>query len=760
MTSISRITRLRHPGVLRDFSWASDLPPFGRYNLIYGWNGSGKTTISKMFRALETRTPPTNGDVTFTINGIDVSSSTFGGATLPVRVFNRDFVSESIFPVRGDEVPPILIVGKESVEKQREVEQHRKSLIDAQTTSESKRSKKQSAERALDRHCIDRAAAIKDALRSSGQNTYNNYDKSNFRTRAQSMAAAGDKENHRLSDSDRDTLLAQHRASPKPKLQLLAYQLPGLKTRAETVSELLSTTVVSSVIQSLKDDPSLAGWVRQGLGLHQERHIDQCLFCEQALPTGRVSALEAHFSAAYERLMRRLDVEIDELYEAAKVGAALRLPNRAEFYEDLATEYDAAEAVLREALDSANGFLDSLVQALKDKKARAFETLEFKDSLPKVDSAAVGHLNEVIQRHNLACDDFQTRVIAARQRLEADFVSAALDEFQGLESSVVELGRAVDVADAEAKRLKEAIDRLEREIVEHRQPAEELNDDLRKYLGHSELRLEIKDTGYTITRNGIPAQALSEGETTAIALLYFLKSLKDRRFELAKGVVVLDDPVSSLDANALYLAFGFIHERTKEAAQLFILTHNFTFFRQVRNWFHHLKGQNKKYVEQRPARFYMLDYVRDGDQRCSSIEPLDPLLEQFESEYHYLFARIYRGAVAPTPLGLEENYVLPNMARRVLEAFLAFRQPATSGELWQKMQEVAFDETKKVRILRLLNTHSHGNTIGEPEHDPSLLGEAGAVLKDLLEFIKAQDLGHYEAMVQLVSPPAVEEAEA
>jgi wobble nucleotide-excising tRNase len=252
-------------------------------------------------------------------------------------------------------------------------------------------------------------------------------------------------------------------------------------------------------------------------------------------------------------------------------------------------------------------------------------------------------------------------------------------------------------------------------------------------------------------RNGIPAQALSEGETTAIALLYFLKSLKDRRFDLAKGVVVLDDPVSSLDANALYLAYGFIRERTKDAAQLFILTHNFTFFRQVRNWFHHLKGKDKK-----QARFYMLDCASDGGQRCSTIRPLDPLLEQYESEYHYLFARIYRGAAAPTPPMLEDNYILPNMARRLLEAFLAFRQPRASGELWQQLKDAKFDEAKKLRILRFLHTHSHGDAIGEPEHDPSLLSEAGSVLKDLVEFIKAQDPEHFAAMVELVEPPIEE----
>lgn len=753
--AISRIARLRHPGVLRDFTWAAELPTFGRYNLIYGWNGSGKTTISKLFRALETRTAPSTGEVTLSINGVDVSGHDFGQAVLPVRVFNRDFVTESVFPLGGGEVPPILVVGKESVEKQREVEQLKRSLADAQTAMESGRSKKRDAEKALDKHCIDRATGIRDTLRSPGSNPYNNYDKSRFRDRAEKMLEAGDGGVHRLGDSDRDKLLAQHRASPKPKLQPLTYELPVLKTLAETASELLSTTVVSAVLQALKDDPSLSGWVRQGLGLHQERHVDRCLFCEQIFSSGRLAALEAHFNAEYEQFIKRLDAEIDGLNTSAKAGAILTLPNRAEFYDDLTAEYDAAEAALRGAIGSTKGFLDSLVRVLTGKKARAFERLELDVGLLEVDFTTVPRLNEVIQKHNRACDDFQTRVTTARRRLEADFVSGVVDEFRSLEDSVHASETAVNEADTETKRLNKEIAKLEREIVEHRQPAEELDDDLRKYLGHSELRLEIKDTGYTITRNGIPAQALSEGETTAIALLYFLKSLKDRRFDLAKGVVVLDDPVSSLDANALYLAFGFIRERTKDAAQLFILTHNFTFFRQVRNWFHHLKGKDKK-----QARFYMLDCASDGNQRCSTIRPLDPLLEQYESEYHYLFARVYRGAAAPTPTVLEDNYILPNMARRLLEAFLAFRQPRASGELWQKLKDAEFDEATKLRILRFLHTHSHGDAIGESEHDPSLLGEAGSVLKDLLEFIKAQDPRHFAAMVGLVDPAAEEGGDA
>src|SRR5690606_40846036 len=101
--------------------------------------------------------------------------------------------------------------------------------------------------------------------------------------------------------------------------------------------------------------------------------------------------------------------------------------------------------------------------------------------------------------------------------------------------------------------------------------------------------------GYALTRGGQPVSHLSEGERTAIAFLYFLKSLQDKTFDMKNGIVVIDDPVSSLDANALFSAFGYMKERTKEAGQLFIFTHSFAFFRNVKKWFHCLnKHRDRK----------------------------------------------------------------------------------------------------------------------------------------------------------------------
>lgn len=760
MSRVSRISKMRVPGVFRDFRWSNDLPDFGRYNLIYGWNGSGKTTLSRVFRALESQKPLPSGDAILRIDGNDLGSADFGTTTLPVRVFNRDFVNETVFPTGGGEVAPIFVLGKESVEKQKQAERLKAEREATREQLDSAHTAKKDAETSLDEFCIERASAIKDALRSSGSNPYNDYNKTAFRSRAGQMVEDGDAVTHHLAETERERLLKQYRESPKPQLSLRGYRIPALQDVAVEVEGMLSVTVVSKAIEALKSDAQLSEWIRTGLNLHQKREADNCLFCEQPLTSTRLSTLEAHFSSEYENFLRRLDSKICELQAMSKQASVDTLPNKAELYDDLATEYEAAKQSLTQTTEVTRNFLDTLVTALTDKKGRPFDSLALEMAVPCVDTDAMESVNTVIRRHNQASEDFETRVSSARERVALDMIAARLDEFVRRQKDVADKKACILPLGHEVNRLTDEIQQLEREIVEHRQPAEELNEDLNKYLGHGELQLEIRETGYVITRNSVPAEALSEGETTAIAVLYFLKSLQDKRFELNNGLVVLDDPVSSLDANALYLAFGFIRERTTYAGQLIVLTHNFTFFREVRNWFHHLSGQGKKDINQRPARFYMLDFARRGVERFSIIRQLDPLLERYESEYHYLFARIFREATSSSPVTLEQNYALPNMARRLLEAFLAFRRPQVAGQLSKKLRSTNFDEAKKLRILRFVHTHSHGDTIGEPEHDPSLLGEAHAVLNDLLEFIKAEDPLHFEAMKELVEPPEEEQDRA
>jgi wobble nucleotide-excising tRNase len=745
---ITRIASLRHPGVLRDFTWPSDLPTFARFNLIYGWNGSGKTTISTFLRALELKTRPTLGEVTLSLQDTDVHSDEFSTTTLSVRVFNRDFVSENVFPIDGGDIPPIYIIGKESVEKQKEINRLKSDLAAVEADLDKAKSSKRIADRALDQFCVSKADNIRSNLRSAGSNRYNNYDKSTFRARANKMVRDGDETTCLLDYEMHDKSNAQLRSSPKPQIDEISCDLPDLYAHTDVVSAILDRVVGATVIESLKADPELSSWVHKGVTLHRSHDVHKCLFCEQTLPLNRLTALSAHFSEDFEKLMKDIATEIESLQATLRATTDLAFPYRAELHEYLASEYSKAQTAAQEVLEGVKTYLSSLEQALTIKTRRPFEKCPLSNNLPVVVPGIIDNLNDVIRKHNNACIAFDTRTIEARERLENHFVACALADFQTFSKEAQEQEKSVAHFTNETDRLRDEIQKLESDLRQHQQPADELNDDLRIYLGHKELILEVKGTGYAITREGNPAISLSEGEKTALALLYFLKCLQDHRLNLGECVVVLDDPVSSLDANAIYLAFGFIRDRTQGAGQLFVLTHNFTFFRQVKNWFQVLN----KNRDRKPARFYMLERVLRSPYRCCTIRRLDRLLEDYESEYHYLFTRIHQEAQSSESITLEHCYALPNMARRLLEGFLAFRQPHVGGQLWQKLKDISFEEAKKHRMIRFLHTHSHADAIQEPEHDLALLGEARSVLCDLMELIQTLDPEHFNSMRRLACP--------
>ena len=751
MTTIQRISRLIHPSVLRDFTWPAELPNFGRWNLIYGWNGSGKTTLSRIFRHLENQTQPMHGRVSLRVDGREVEGDEFPNTSIPIRVFNRDFINESVFPVGDADVPPIYVLGRDSVQKQQEIGRLREQVLQYQSNLDDARTDRRQVEGELDRHCTFRGRNVKESLRVSGPGAYNNFDKADYRRRADEMISADNQSEFILDDATLQRLASLHRETIKPKVRPIPYRFPRLTDSREAVAAVCRSTVTAFVISALEDDPSLSSWVHSGLKLHQDRDSSVCLFCEQSLPTTRFSALEAHFSTEYDQFSRRIDGLITDLTAISKQAREVDIPHSAALYEGLRDDFDSATRALKQELDGVQAFVDILVRALEQKRHKPFTSVNVDVAVPNLEEGSIERLNSLIQEHNASCDDFQSKTSEARRRLADSMVAETLDEYRSL---VVRLSRAecaIEPIETELGRVRAEIARLEREIIEHRQPADELNTDLHKYLGHNELTLEIKDTGYRLVRHGAPAHNLSDGERTAIALLYFLKSLVDRRFKIDEGIVILDDPISSLDANSLYLAFGHIRERTQEVAQLFVFTHNFTFFRQVRNWFgYHNRGRGRD-PERLPAHFYMLDRVPAADPRCTTLQRLDPMLEQHESEYHFLFSCIYREARADLPSDLERAYFFPNVARRLLEMFLAFRRPETSGDLWQTLKTVRLDEAKKTRIYRFVQTYSHGLAIGEPEHDPSILGEWRSVLSELLELIEAEDNAHFTSMVDVVT---------
>lgn len=751
---ITRISKLKGYRLFRDFTWPSDLLSFGRFNLIYGWNGTGKTTLAALFRNLQNKTAVTAGEVVFDVDEKPIKGAEIPGAVLPpVRVFNRDFVTATVLASELA-LAPIYFLGEDSVEKQQLVEKLKKDLTWAETEVKTTQSAKSSAEKALDDFCITKAKLIKELLINSRSTTYNNYDKRRFRQAIERLNSAS--KQAVLQDDEKTKLRIQKDAQPKATLSKVDSDVPDFAELKASTEEILKRSVVSQVIDALASDREVGTWVRQGLALHTgPKTTDECRFCGQKVTPARIATLEAHFNDAFSRFQYEIDGLAAKIDAKKQRLASLALPESSRLYDHLVAEFDATVTMTRVSLEPAAAFMGSLHARLMAKRESPF-TLETLNGSATPDrdtiSQAIVAVNEVIDKHNSTTAHFQNEVDAACQKLEQCFVAEAYDEFIGLRDATTTTESAVTTAAAKANGLRKQITVVEREIVEHRRPAEELNADLHAYLGRDELRFEVNEAGYSMTRNGQPASNLSEGEKTAIAFLYFLKSLQDKSFDLANGVVVIDDPVSSLDANALFSAFAYMKERTKDAGQLFILTHNFCFFRQVKNWFDYSLNRKKKRNRQTPAPYYILQASSRDGHRNASITKLDPMLDVFDSEYHYIFKRVYDEAQKSTyGVSLDTCYDMPNVARRLLESFLSFRLPAFAGELFQQLETVEYNPAKKARILRFLHTHSHHGYISEPEHDLSVLSETGAVLKDVLSLIEAIDGEHFRGMKELVT---------
>ena len=635
---ITRLNKIRGHRVFSSFLWPTDLHEFGQFNLIYGWNGAGKTTLSNLFRAIEKRKDITEGEVEFHVDGnFCPGNSLSTNAALPiVRVFNRDYVEANFFASHSS-LTPIFFLGEDSIEKQKKVEALKTELTAKNTEIGKKQSAQATAEAALESFCIQQAKTVKDLLSSSPSNSYNNYNKSNFRQVCSSALKV--EATPKILDEDEKAKLKQQKdGKPKDRLEKATFSFPDKQVLEGGVQALLRKKVTSEVIESLGKKEALGNWVQQGLAHHTgENESAICHFCGQSLPEKRLAELEAHFNDEYNSFLNEVDIAVESIQGKKRALEDLAFPVKDQLYDHISTRFACAASDFGIIRSQLLDYFSTLEDVLSKKKLKPFESMELQPHIankvvPSISDAdaALKKINDSIDQHNEETDNFQSVVITARKALEAGIVAEAVADFKAKQEEINTITRALTALRTDVANLIGQIAVLEREILEHLRPAEELNRELRSYLGREELKFEVKDSGYKITRNGFPAQDLSEGERTAIAFLYFLKTLQDKGFDLKKDIVVIDDPVSSLDANALFCAFGYMQERTGGAMQMFVLTHNFGFFRQVKNWFNHLPHQNKKDIALRPARFYMIEAEGTGTGRNSSLKPLDPLLHQFE----------------------------------------------------------------------------------------------------------------------------------
>lgn len=744
---LTAIKKIKGLGVFGDYASASDLPEFKRFNLVYGENGSGKTTLSRLFASLATGKHPEYPDLDFTIT-TDSGSLTSGQAyARKIRVFNSDYVDANIGAFDSP-FPHILIIGEANKALAEQVKQE-------QATYDARAQLAAQEQEACEKFEQDKGKVFSAIAKTIGEatsgSTLRSYRKQNAEAAFAKLATPklcteeelqGHRATVRQDQADAvppiviPTVPFAEGEEPRP-LAAVASDFSSL------VQQLTLKTAQSAALARLAEKPDISRWVEAGLALHRHHDSQRCEFCDQSLPAERMKALAEHFSTEDQHLKAEIEGAQTVGARIADVISAISLPPKAGLYAELRAEYETATAAVEAASTSALESVAELQGILTKKvgeRATAYATSASLDVAGLV--ASLRSTATLVERHNRKTGDFDAEKVAARDALETHYLSTVADEVAGYTTKINEkkesIRRLTDGhADQDDPRslaaILASIAEKKAQVSSAHAGGAALTQMLTDFLGRTDLTFDSGDEGYRVRRRGKIAKRLSEGEKTAIAFIYFIVQLRDQDFDLAEGIVVIDDPISSLDSSAIYQAFAYLKNAVKDARQVFLLTHNFEFLKLLLNWLAKAR-KNKAY--------FMIICAEEQDTRSARLAPLDPLLVDHPTEYHYLFKLLYSFKSDGT---IATCYHIPNVARKILETFLEFHVPS-NDTIYEKLEATQFDQNKKTAIFKFANDLSHHTGKG---FDPALVAETQKNATYLLEMIQAVAPLHYEGLENL-----------
>lgn len=743
---LKRIKSIRNYGVFRDFTPSSGLPDFKKYNLIYGPNGSGKTTVTRIINDLGIPNEELKKGAEFSFETDDGTFTNKKPYPGKIRVFNTDYVQSNIGEIEGT-LNHILIVGEKNktlvAELEREEAEIRKREDGiAANNLEIKKYTKQ-----RDAIFTDIAKTISESTSGQVIRTYNRNNAKKAYEALEARVTISDDRMSQLRKSIRQekkddieiiTLVGEEYAS----FETSENPLNAIKKLVQKGNEILPLTVQSITIERLISESSIATWVDAGIAIHKKHKSDNCEFCAQPLPADRLRKLEDHFSDADQNLKEDIKTLIADFKKALTELGRIQFPSETDLYHEYRQTYsqskkDAGKAIhqLREAILNTD---DILSQKLENRN-QAF------DSMLEIDLDKTQHLlaetNKILLHHNKHTQAFEDKASACEKELEQHYLSDIDErvlEFDTLITALETTNRDHEngiTDDDEPRSLEQLVLSTQEKrasISNSHHAGEQLTSNLQAFLGRTDLKLVDGEDGYRVLRYGEAAENLSEGERTAIAFLYFLIQLTDQDFDITEGIVVIDDPVSSLDSASIYQAFSYLKNAVKSSKQLFLLTHNYEFLKLLLHWLQHSSTKNL-------TSCYMTYCSESGGIRNGDLRQLDKLLRHHDSEYQFIFKSLKELDIDGTIISA---YHIPNMARKFLETFLFLYDPS-NDKIYKKLDKIKFDDNKKTAIFKFSNELSHYT----PDYfNPALIDETRKNVGYLLEMVEEVLPEHYKGL--------------
>lgn len=649
-----------HINNVATYNSPTQLDGLKKINFIFGANGSGKTTISRILDQMSGYT--------------HCPLQWFGGEQIKILVYNKDFIDRNFN--QENTVKGVFTLGDDQVEAERQISLLRPQIdkvtneirgLNIRLNGETNQAGIVAERAALEPEMQAKCWQKKQLHDSYFQEAFTGFRNSAERFKDKVLLEKQSNTSNLLSLE-----VLKEKASTIFSSNVVRYEtIPTFDASVLIDAQfhpILQKNIVGNQdvnISKLIETLGNIDWVKQGRE-HFESSYPKCPFCQQITPPSFSEELIQFFSKTYEQ-----EVGIAEQLFNQYVNTSDRILNTIQsIYSQnspaLEMEFFHAEGqILHERLERNKG---NLQRKLSEPSLKI--SLEPIEPIISKILELIQEANQKIMQHNQVVQNLSTEKQDLTNQVWKYVINELDSDLNHYIQNKTRLDSTITGMNASLKQKRDFLTDLESKIQEYERSSTStiptVNDinGLLLSFGFTSFNISPVDEHghYKICRaNGDDAsRSLSEGEKTFITFLYFYSLIKGSHSSSGiteSRIVVFDDPISSLDSDILYIVSSLIkrvfdHVRTNNdlIKQVFVLTHNVYFHKEIT--FNNKRSQNQIIGDET---FWMVKKNSSGStiEKCSE----NPI----RSAYELLWSDIKTNN--------QSNLTIQNTLRRILENY-------------------------------------------------------------------------------------------